>query len=120
LPKYYNTLFAKPQEKIQSNPVIGFLFFVSLVFLKKEYIINTNLNKEVRLMKKNSSLIAFIMAVATLAAVAAVIVTHIDKICEFLESCRKTAEESCRLCCDSDIKSPSPAEEDGDFEDVEL
>jgi hypothetical protein len=71
-------------------------------------------------MKKKVSLITFIMVVASLAAAAAIIVSHIDKIYEFLETCKKAAEESCSRCrsCCSDLISPK--EEESDFEDVEL
>ena len=71
-------------------------------------------------MKKRSGLCTFIVVVATLAAAAAIIVTHFDKICEFLETCRKTAAESCQSCCSFCEDLSSAKEEESDFEDVEL
>ena len=71
-------------------------------------------------MKKRSSLWTFIMVVATLAAAAAIIVTYFDKICQFLETCRKTAEDSCKSCCSFCEDLSAAKQEESDFEDVEL
>lgn len=71
-------------------------------------------------MRKKGGLSSFILVVATLAAVAALIVAHMDKIHEFLDTCRKTAEEagrSCRCGCNG---GASAAEDESDFEDVVL
>lgn len=64
------------------------------------------------------------MAAASLAAAAAIIVTHLDKICDFIESCKRTADDACRRasrcdeCCADECCTT--AEEDSDFEDVDL
>jgi len=70
-------------------------------------------------MKKRSSLFTFIVVVATLAAAAAIIVARLDTICEFLETCKRTAEEAKNRygCCNGVVFSK---EEESDFEDVEL
>ncbi len=69
-------------------------------------------------MKKRGGLCTFILVVATLAAVAAIIVSHLDKIYEFLETCRKAAEEAGSRCRRGD--GAAFQEEESDFEDVEL
>ncbi len=70
-------------------------------------------------MKKRGSLCTFILVVATLAAAAAIIVSHLDRIYDFLETCRKAAEEAGSRCrCGDGCVSQN--EDESDFEDVEL
>lgn len=68
-------------------------------------------------MKKRGSLSTFIMVVAILAGAAAIIVANIDKICEFLEALKKTAEDA---ACRYGVGQACRCEEESDFEDVEL
>ncbi len=70
-------------------------------------------------MKNGKGLIAFIVIIASLCAAAAVIVTNIDKIKEFIEAFKKCADKAfseCHCVCNCDEQIP----EENDFEDVEL
>ena len=69
------------------------------------------------MMKKENCLISFIVALVALCAVAAIIVTNIDKIRMFLEAFKKNADDAfsrCHCFCNADIP------EESDFEDVEI
>ena len=66
--------------------------------------------------KKNNGLFALIMVVVSVAAVTALVVTNIEKICDCLDTLKKKAKESC--CC---RKKEEPASHpiESDFEDME-
>lgn len=88
------------------------------MFLSKIwYIISTSINKEALAVKRKSDFLTLIMVVASIAAITAIIVTNIEKICAFFEMLRKKAEEACPFCCNDEDEIPVT---ESDFEDIEL
>lgn len=68
-------------------------------------------------MKNKNSFFTLIMVVASIAAITAIIVTNIERICDFLDMLKKKAEEACPFCCDDEEALPVT---ESDFEDIEI
>lgn len=67
-------------------------------------------------MKKKNGFFSLILVVLSIAAIAALIVTNIEKICNFLDALKKKAKEAC--CCNEFEEASHPIE--SDFEEMEL
>jgi len=68
--------------------------------------------------KKGNGLLTLIVVVASIAAVTALVVTNIEKICDFFDTLKRKAGEACPFCCDDDEDELAPTE--SDFEDIEV
>jgi len=67
--------------------------------------------------KRKNGFLTLIVVVASIAAVTALIVTNIEKICDFFDTLKRKAQEACPFCCDDeDVLTPA----ESDFEDIEL
>lgn|GEM_PF-956246 len=66
--------------------------------------------------KKKNGFLALVLAVVSIAAVTALVVTNIEKICDFLDALKKKAKEAC--CCNHFNEDTAPTIE-SDFEDIE-
>ncbi|HHU05867.1 MAG TPA: hypothetical protein GXZ65_05225 [Clostridiales bacterium] len=65
-------------------------------------------------MKKKNGFLALILVVVSIAAITALVVTNIEKICDFLDALKKKAKEAC--CCNEEASHPI----ESDFEDMEI